>query len=128
MPRPFCSAYELLRFGRYFSPVHTALSLYKNKDQDVRACGFASLTEMEEKISVSVLLILSQCCGREKYLFLCAQTDLLRKTSVFVNIHFEGHLKASVFVRFFQSSVSGFTKTDSYICVFVQKRSSVNGA
>ena len=64
---------------------------------------------------VSVVLILSQCCGRDKYPFLCVRTDLLRpkKTSVFVNIHFEGRFcKPPFLCVFLWSSVNGFTKTE----------------
>ena len=44
------------------------------------------------KIFVSVVLIISHCCSREKYPFLYVQTDLLhwKKTCVYIDIHFEG--------------------------------------
>ena len=52
-----CSAYELFRFCRHLSTVHTALFLYKSPDKSIRFCGLTLLTATEEKISVSMVLI-----------------------------------------------------------------------
>ena len=72
--------------------VHTALFLYKNPDKNIRLCAFTLLTATKEKICVAVVLILSQCYGQDKYLFLCLHSDILysKKSFVFLNIHFEG--------------------------------------
>ena len=76
-------------------------------------------------MSVSVILILLQCCGRDNYPFLFVHIDLLfSQFSIFVHIHFQG---VFIFVRCVRSSLNSFTKTDIYRCVFVKKRNSVNG-
>ena len=89
--------------------------LYKNPDKNVRFCAFILLTAMEQKVSLSLVLILSQCFGRDKYPCLCVHTDLLQSktTSVYVNIHFERRFCKPPLLRVFvRSSVNGLTKTD----------------
>ena len=82
-------------------------------------------------MTVSVVLIFSQCCGRYRYPFSSAQADLLRskKTTIFVTIHFEWRFcKAPFLCIFVRTNMNDFTKTEIWICVFVQIRSSVNWA
>ena len=97
----------------------------------MRFRAFTLLTETEEKIFVSVILILSQCCGRHKHPFLRVHTDVLqsKKNLRFCNIHFEGRwCKPTFLCVIVPSSLNGFTKTEIQICVFVQKRSNEKGA
>ena len=56
--RSHCFATELIRFCRYLSAVHTTLLLCRNPNKNIRFCAFTLVTAMEEKMSVSVVLIL----------------------------------------------------------------------
>ena len=104
-------------------PVHTTPFLYKNGEKNLRFCAFTLLRFCE-----------TYCCILERFQkppFLCVHIDQMRFQkppflwistfdSVFENLRFCG-----VFVRI---SVNTFTKTEVFLSVFVQKRSSVNGA
>ena len=52
-----------------------------------------------------------------------------KKAFVYANIHFEGRIYKPPFLyAFVRRSVNSFTNTEVWICVFVQKLGSVNGA
>ena len=103
--------------------VHTDLPDNKNAAKNIRFCAFTLLRFCE-----------THCCILERFQkppFLCVHIDQMRFQkppflwistfdSVFENLRFCG-----VFVRI---SVNTFTKTEVFLSVFVQKRSSVNGA
>ena len=55
----------------------TLLRLRKNPDKDICFYGFTLLTATQEKLYDSLVLILSQCCSRDKYPFLCVHNNLL---------------------------------------------------
>ena len=97
-PESYCSKSAIFAFCRDVSQagVHTASltnsSVFvhicqsfallrvctKVQVKSIRFCAFTLLTATEEKISVSVFFILSQCCGQDKHPFLCALINLLR--------------------------------------------------
>ena len=62
-----CSAYELLRFCRYLSTVHTTPFCPKIQIKISFFVG-SHCSQQRRKKSVSVVLTLSQCCCRDKYL------------------------------------------------------------
>ena len=106
----FFPDYNYIRICRSLSTAHTSPFLYKNSDKNIDFVR--SHYSSGGKISVSVVLILSQCCVRDKFPFLCVHTDILRsrRTSVSVNIHFDWCVCKLVF--FVRSSVNDFTKTE----------------
>ena len=122
-PRSHYSVFFSIRFYCIEATVHTTPFSYKNAAKNLRFCAFTLLRFCE-----------AHCWILERFQkppFLCVHIDKLRFQkppflwistfdSVFENFRFCG-----VFVRI---SVNTFTKTEVFLSVFVQKRSSVNGA
>ena len=123
MLRSHYSVFVSIRFCCIEATVHTTPFSYKNAAKYLRFCAFTLLRFCE-----------AHCWILERFQkppFLCVHIDQLRFQkppflwistfdSVFENLRFCG-----VFVRI---SVNTFTKTEVFLSVFVQKRSSVNGA
>ena len=122
-PRSHYSVFVSIHFCCIEATVHTAPFSYKNAAKNIRFCAFTLLRFCE-----------AYCCILERFQkppFLCVHIDQMRFQkppflwisafdSVFENLRFCG-----VFVRI---SVNTYTKTEVFLSVFVQKRSSVNGA
>ena len=122
-PRSHYSVFVSIRFCCIEATVHTAPFLYKKGVKNIRFCAFTLL-----RFSEAHCWILESF---QKPPFLCVHIDQMRFQkppflwistfdSVFENLRFCG-----VFMRI---SVSTFTKTEVFLSVFVENRSSVNGA
>ena len=122
-PRSHYSVFVSIRFCCIEAIVHTTPFLYKNGEKNLRFCAFTLLRFCE-----------THCCILERFQkppFLCVHIDQMRfQKPPFLWIStfdcvFENLRLCGVFVRI---SVNTFTKTEVFLSVFVQKRSSVNGA
>ena len=102
-PRSHYSVFVSIRFRCIEATVPTAPFLYKNGEKNLRFCAFTLICPITKRSHYSVFVKL-----------------IVGYWSVFKNLRFCG-----VFVRI---SVNTFIKTEVFLSVFVQKRSSVEGA
>ena len=106
---------ELIRFCRYLTTVHTAPFLCKNPNKNIRFSGSHCSQQWRKNIRLCGLNPLTMLWSRQISVFVSSHYPLgSRKTSVYLNIHFEGCL-------FKPPSLSFCTKTEVLICAFCTK-------